>query len=143
MAPRNPERDNSDSLRRRLTRALPQRNDAGQIIRWFGSNTDVDDLRQAEQELRVHHDHLEELVQPRTAELEREVAERQRAEPGLVEAKQRWQALMNALPVGVSFSDDLTCQRIPGNPAVLAQFGAAAGRQPLRLRTGPTGAILP
>ena len=29
---------------------------------------------------------------------------------------------MEALPVGVSFSDDPTCQRITDNPAVLAQF---------------------
>ena len=29
---------------------------------------------------------------------------------------------MGAVPVGVSFSDDPTCQRITGNPAVLAQF---------------------
>ena len=29
---------------------------------------------------------------------------------------------MQAVPVGVSFSDDSTCQRITGNPAVLAQF---------------------
>ncbi len=31
---------------------------------------------------------------------------------------------MEAVPVGVSFSDDPTCQRITGNPAVLAQFEA-------------------
>ena len=32
---------------------------------------------------------------------------------------------MEAVPVGVSFSDDTTCQRITGNPAVLAQFEVA------------------
>jgi PAS domain-containing protein len=31
-------------------------------------------------------------------------------------------ALLQALPVGVSFSDDHTCQNITGNPAFLAQF---------------------
>jgi PAS domain S-box-containing protein len=36
--------------------------------------------------------------------------------------KRRLEALMKALPVGVSFSDDPTCQSIRGNPAVLAQF---------------------
>jgi len=50
--------------------------------------------------------------------------QRKRAERELFEAQQRLLALMNALPVGVSFSDDPTCQRITGNPAVLAQFGA-------------------
>jgi PAS domain S-box-containing protein len=40
----------------------------------------------------------------------------------LFQSSRRWQALMDALPVGVSYSDDVTCQRISGNPAVLAQF---------------------
>ena len=33
---------------------------------------------------------------------------------------------MRALPVGVSFSDDPSCQRVTGNPAVLAQFEVTA-----------------
>jgi PAS domain S-box-containing protein len=41
------------------------------------------------------------------------------------EAHQRLQALMKALPVGVSFSSDATCTAITGNPAVLAQFEVA------------------
>ena len=44
------------------------------------------------------------------------------AERELFETNQRLKALMDALPVGVSFSDDLTCRSITGNPAVLAQF---------------------
>ncbi|MGO9200234.1 MAG: histidine kinase dimerization/phosphoacceptor domain -containing protein [Limisphaerales bacterium] len=45
-----------------------------------------------------------------------------RAERELFASNQRLEALMRALPVGVSFSDDTTCQRITGNPAVVAQF---------------------
>ena len=66
-----------------------------------------------------------------------------RAEHKLFEAQQRLKALMDALPVGVNFSDDVTCQQIWGNPAAQAQFevgpgdnisasapdGRAAGRQ--------------
>jgi len=37
-------------------------------------------------------------------------------------ANERLRALMTALPVGVSFSDDRTCQTIRGNPAAIAQF---------------------
>ena len=51
-----------------------------------------------------------------------DVTERKQAEQTIFAANQRLQALMEALPVGVSFSDDATCQRITGNPAVLAQF---------------------
>ncbi|BBL77074.1 hybrid sensor histidine kinase/response regulator [Methylomagnum ishizawai] len=50
----------------------------------------------------------------------------QRGDPARQTAHRRLQALMKALPVGVSFSDDPSCQHITGNPAVLAQFEAAA-----------------
>ena len=69
---------------------------------------DITERRLAEAELEKHRQHLEELVEKRTGQLEA--------------AHARLQALMKALPVGVSFSDDATCQRITGNPAVLAQF---------------------
>ncbi|MCE9562631.1 MAG: PAS domain S-box protein [Planctomycetes bacterium] len=35
---------------------------------------------------------------------------------------QRLHALLEAVPVGISFSDDQTCRHITGNPALLAQF---------------------
>ncbi len=44
------------------------------------------------------------------------------SEDRLFDANQRLQALMNALPVGVSFSDDATAARITGNPTLLEQF---------------------
>ena len=47
---------------------------------------------------------------------------RKQAEQQLSNATLRLQALMAAVPVGISFSDDLTAQHISGNPAVLAQF---------------------
>ena len=52
--------------------------------------------------------------------------ERRQAQQDLFETNQRLQALMRALPVGVSISDDPTCQRITGNLAVLAQFEVTA-----------------
>jgi PAS domain S-box-containing protein len=48
-------------------------------------------------------------------------AERQ-AERRLFETNQQLEALLKALPVGVSFSNDPTCHRIEGNPALCAQF---------------------
>jgi PAS domain S-box-containing protein len=55
-----------------------------------------------------------------------DVTERKRAEREVFETQQRLNALMRALPVGVSFSDDATCQRITGNPAALGQFEVTA-----------------
>ncbi len=43
------------------------------------------------------------------------------------QAELRLKALMNALPIGVSYSDDPTCRSISGNPAVLAQFEVKPG----------------
>ena len=54
------------------------------------------------------------------------ITARKQAERELFNANQRLEALMRAVPVGVSFSDDPTCQRITGNPAVLAQFEVMA-----------------
>ena len=50
------------------------------------------------------------------------ITDRKQAEQQLDATTQRLQALMAAVPVGISFSDDATCQNITGNPAVLAQF---------------------
>ena len=54
-----------------LTRIVPIRDEAGAIVRWFGSNTDVTALRAAEDALRELNETLEEQVAARTAELMR------------------------------------------------------------------------
>ena len=41
-------RASDDSYRWHLTRALPMRNRRGEIVKWFGSNTDIDDRKRAE-----------------------------------------------------------------------------------------------
>jgi PAS domain S-box-containing protein len=51
-----------------LSRALPIRNDAGEVIRWFGTNTDVTEQIEAEKALRELNDNLEERVQSETRE---------------------------------------------------------------------------
>lgn len=51
-----------------------------------------------------------------------DITARKQAEAAKFEINERLRALMDALPVGVSFSNDATCRAITGNPAVLAQF---------------------
>jgi PAS domain S-box-containing protein len=60
-----------------LGRALPVRDDAGKIIRWFGTCTDIDEQKQTEQALaeaqdvlRDHAETLEKRVHERTAKLQ-------------------------------------------------------------------------
>ncbi len=51
-----------------------------------------------------------------------DITKRKQAEEELFTAGQRLESLMRALPVGVSFSSDPTCQYILGNPHLLAQL---------------------
>ncbi len=47
-----PLRRHDGAMRWHLSRALPVRNEAGRIVRWFGTNTDVTEQRQTEDALR-------------------------------------------------------------------------------------------
>ena len=49
-----------------LSRALPIRNDAGEVIRWFGTNTDITEQIEAEKALRELNETLEQRVEVET-----------------------------------------------------------------------------
>lgn len=53
-----------------LSRAVPIRSDDGRIYRWFGTNTDITELLEAQEEIRELNAGLEQRVAERTAELE-------------------------------------------------------------------------
>ncbi|MGA2246938.1 MAG: PAS domain S-box protein [Verrucomicrobiota bacterium] len=53
-----------------LTRVQPMKDFGGRIVHWFGTNTDVDELKQAEEKTRVLNTELERRVTARTAQLE-------------------------------------------------------------------------
>jgi PAS domain S-box-containing protein len=65
-------------------RALPLRGVDGAIIRWFGTNTDIDDHLRTEQKLRELGEDLERRVETRTIELAQEVEERTHAQRELI-----------------------------------------------------------
>src|SRR5258708_32006564 len=52
-----------------LTRVRPIHDHEGNVIRWYGTNTDIDEQRRLFQSLSETRDHLEKRVQERTAEL--------------------------------------------------------------------------
>jgi PAS domain S-box-containing protein len=52
------------------TRAIPLRDNNGQLVEWFGSNTDIDDVKRASEELAAVNAELEDRVKARTAALE-------------------------------------------------------------------------
>jgi PAS domain S-box-containing protein len=45
-----------------LSRAVPVRNDTGEIVRWLGTSTDITDLRRAESELRIAAERFQRIV---------------------------------------------------------------------------------
>ena len=65
-----PLRGADGSFRTFLTRVEPLRNSAGQVVQWFGTNTDVTVLKAAEEKVHRLNAELEQRVAERTADLE-------------------------------------------------------------------------
>ena len=63
-------RSNDGSYHWFLARAVPIKDAEGNIIKWYGSNTDITGIKKAEEEVRRLNEGLEERVRERTAELE-------------------------------------------------------------------------
>ncbi|MCV3764692.1 PAS domain-containing protein [Rhizobium sp. TRM95796] len=54
-----------------ITRAIPSKDDSGAVLRWVGTNTDIDDQKTTEAQLEYLAETLEQRVNERTAELEK------------------------------------------------------------------------
>jgi len=57
---------------------IPMRDNAGRVNRIIGISRDITERKEAEEELRRHREHLEDLVKTRTAEIEKKNAELER-----------------------------------------------------------------
>ena len=53
-----------------LTRVVPMKDTKGKILKWFGSNTDITELKQTQAKLLKNNDELENRVRKRTAQIE-------------------------------------------------------------------------
>ncbi len=91
-----------------LMRGAPLRDESGEIVRWFGTCTDIDDMKRTEAELAKLNQELEEHVRRRTAEL---------------------QAIFDTSPIGLAIADDAECRHIRGNPAIERLVGLATGAE--------------
>ncbi|HYG33674.1 MAG TPA: PAS domain-containing protein, partial [Clostridia bacterium] len=67
-----------------LTRVVPLRDNTGSIVRWFGTNTDVSQTREAREVLSRNKAELERLVAERTARLTEMVSELQQVSYAMV-----------------------------------------------------------
>jgi len=85
------------SYRWHLGRALPMRNQAGEIVLWAGTCTDIHDYKEAQKSLLEAQQSLELKVQERTAQLQAEIAERKQAEAALQASEAELRALFAAM----------------------------------------------
>ena len=69
----------------------------GRPVAVQGIARDITDRKRAEEELRQHRENLEDLVERRTAELQREIGERTQTEAALRESEERFRLLVDSL----------------------------------------------
>ncbi len=111
------------------TRAVPTYDETGHLRQWFGSNTDIDDLKQMQEQMRQLNAELEKRVALRTEALSQankamrlEVVERQRAESELHAAQQFLHKVINNVPNHI-FVKDADSHFILANNEVAKFYG--------------------
>jgi len=77
-----------------LTRVFPVKDAAGRVEYWFGTNTDISEIRQAQDELVELNRTLEQRVHERTEQLQQTLTEAE-------SARSRFQGLLESAPDGI------------------------------------------
>lgn len=115
-----------------LVRALPIRDEAGRIVKWIGTNTDITRRRQVEEALRQVHEELEQRVLERTAQLalanrslQDEIAERKHVEEAVRDSELRYKLLTEATFDGIAIHDQGTLIKV--NAGLERIFGYGPG----------------
>ena len=114
-----------------LGRASAVRDAESRIVKWFGTCTDIDDQKRTEEALELARNELETRVRERTAELvtvnvglQKQMAERQRAEEALRESEGRYRELVDN-GQGLICTHDLNGKLLSVNPAAAQALGYA------------------
>jgi two-component system, sensor histidine kinase and response regulator len=112
-----------------LGRASAILDEQGQIVKWFGTGTDIDDQKRAEEALELSRMQLETRVEERTAELikmnlglQDQMVERQRAEEALAKSEKSYRELIDN-GLGLICTHDLEGKLLSINPAAAGALG--------------------
>jgi PAS domain S-box-containing protein len=115
-----------------LARAQPVRNEAGQIVLWYGTCTDIEQQKVIEQQLRDARVGLEQRVVERTAELSdavlalrEEIAERVAAERALRSSEERFGKAFHSSPDAIVIVRQSDYRLLEVNEKWEAMFGYA------------------
>ncbi|MEE8481508.1 MAG: PAS domain S-box protein, partial [Desulfobacterales bacterium] len=113
-----------------LNNSRPLTDTEGDIIGMQSTLIDITERRQAEEELKNHRNHLEELVAERTSdlrkineELKREITERKQVEEAQRESEEKFRTIFQAERDAIMVFDDETLRFIEANDATLELYG--------------------
>jgi PAS domain S-box-containing protein len=115
---------------------------AGEPMSLIGVNIDITERKEADAELEKHRQHLEELVQERTqqleavnAQLQTDITERRRVEQALRESESQFRSLFESSPIAV-FVATPDGGILAANPVACAMFGMSEAKICLAGRKG-------
>lgn len=113
-----------------LARARPVLNEAGAVVRWYGTCTDIEDQKVVEQALRDARTHLERRVAERTVELssavvalQQEIDDRVAIEKALRSSEERFGRAFHSSPDPMSIVGQAGSRLIEVNERWEAMFG--------------------
>jgi len=113
-----------EGLRWRRLVKIPWKRKTGEVIGVISWSEDITNRKRAEVELVKYRDHLEELVDQRTAELQQEITERKQAEASLRESQATFLTLLECMEATVYVADMETYEILFMNKYMKDSFGA-------------------
>jgi PAS domain S-box-containing protein len=133
-------RASDGTYRWHLGRALPMRDEQGQIVQWVGTCTDIDDAKRSKETLQAANDELGLRVMERIAELananealQEENTERKAAEKALQEAEEKYRSIFEHSNDGI-FQNTPEGRHLSVNPALARMLGFDSPEELIRGR---------
>ena len=125
-----------------LTYVIPLRSAEGQVLRWFGTNTDITDAKRIEEKLRELNATLEQQVDERSAAAEERAVALAQSEQALRYQKQILSSVLNSIGDAVVVADQ-NGKFLVFNPSAERILGTGASDTPPEQWPEQYGTFLP